>query len=175
MRLPNISNTHDYYAYWTKSGVISGKTNPDEWQQKLIDLHRQAEGYGLFYVNDIYVYVKEHADFVPCEWWSLQNERTPVEHGIMGMEIYMAGQYIQEENRRKRNQEALKSVWVGKECGSMSVNRKRVNKCVVKAIKDNVVTFTGVTGRYSCEFWTDAENIPSMLAQAYAKGWRKQI
>lgn len=175
MQLPDISDKRDYYSRWTESGVINGETDPDEWQQKLIDLHKQAEDAGLFYVADVYKYIRERADFVPQEWWDLQYSLTPVEHGVMGMEIYMAGQYIQEENRRKRNQEALKSVWVGKEYGSMSVNRKRVNKCVVKAIKDNIVTFTGVTGRYSCEFWTAAENIPSMLAQAHAKGWRKQI
>ena len=134
MQLPNISSTHDYYEYWTKSGVISGETNPDEWQQKLINLHKQAEEAGLFYVADVYKYIRERADFVPQEWWDLQYSLTPVEHGVMGMEIYMAGQYIQAKNRRERNQKALKDAYVGKEYTVLDICEEEITSCELQGV-----------------------------------------
>jgi hypothetical protein len=175
MNLPNINHDHDYYKYWYTSGVENGTCVPDEWQSTLMNLVEQAENEGVFYTVDLMRWMKTNADFIPVEWWDLQYlpPHTEVEHGIMGMEVYSARCAIREKKEREADQLALQNIEVGQSFGSMSVNRKRVNKCVVKSIINNTVTFTGVTGRYGCEFWTNARNVQPMIEDAVKRGWRK--
>lgn len=174
MNLPNISPTHDYYPYWY-SGVMSGATSPDEWQAALMSLTQQAEDEGVFYTKDMMAYFKAHADFIPSEWWSYQYlpPKNEVENGIMGMELYSARCALRAKREREADIKALESLFVGQKIGAMSVNHKRVNKCVIESIKGNTVTFTGVTGRYGCRFWTEARNVQGMIDYAIQRGWRK--
>ena len=173
MKLPNISPTHDYYEYWKP--VESGNVQPDEWQSALMELDKKAHEVGLFYTVDVDKWIKENNDFIPAEWWSFQYlpPKSPVERGIMGMELYMAHCSNREAKNRDDNAKVLETLTISENYGSFSVNGKRVNKCTLKDIQGGTVTFTGMTGRYSCEFWTDAKNVPSMMEKAKSKGWRK--
>jgi hypothetical protein len=172
MQMPNINSTHDYYHYWMP--VKNGNGVPDEWQSTLMNLVEDALNQGVFYSDDMRKWVKEHADFIPSTWWDLQYSRTPVEGGIMGMEVYSARCAVKNKKEREENEEALKNIEVGKEYGSLCVNGKRVNKCVVKSINNYSVVLSGVTGRYACEVTTSAKNISRMISNAVNRGWRKQ-
>ena len=173
MKLPNISPSHDYYPYWKP--VESGDVLPDEWQSALMELEKKAHEIGLFSRRDIEKWIKENNDFIPTEWWNLQYlpPHNEVEGGIMGMELYNANRANFEANLRRECRDVIETLTVGENYGSFSVNGKRVNKCTLKDVRGNTVTFTGMTGRYSCEFWTDAKNVPSMMEKAKSKGWRK--
>lgn len=173
MNLPGISPKFDYYKYWYTGGVINGETSPDEWQAALISLVEQGLSDGVYYTKDMRAYIKDHADFVPAEWWDYQYTGHEVEGGIMGMEVYSARCAIRERKEREANIKALESLFMGQVMGSMSVNYKRVNKCVVESIEGSKVTFTGVTGRYGCRFSTEARNVQGMIDYAVQRGWRK--
>jgi hypothetical protein len=171
MNFPNISPKHDYWNYWKP--VQNGTTEPDEWQSALMNLVDEALNQGVFYSDDMHDWVKNHADFIPLEWWSYQYSGTKVEGGIMGMEVYSARKALEEKKKMEANKKALENIAISQIMGVMSVNGKRVNKCAVKSIDGGMVTFTGVTGRYDCEFRTEARNISNMIANAVNRGWRK--
>ena len=166
-----ITNKHDYYHYWQK--VISGEVAPDEDQSKMIAIVHQARDTGLFYNRDVIAYIKKHNDFIPEYAWGLQLERSAVENGIMGMEMYSATSYLREKKIREDNDLALQSISDGQYFGSLSVNGKRYNKCQVTSINGRTVNFTGLAGRYTVTFWTEASSVQGMIDKAVDKGWRK--
>lgn len=173
MNIPNISQKHKYYEYWYDSGVFSGQSEPDEWQAELMRLIEQAEGEGVFYTVDMMEWMKKHACFVPVEWWDLQYSGTQVEGGIMGMEIYSARCSVREKKEREADYKALENLREGQVIGTLRVNGKRINKCVIKGFDNRAVKFTGVIGRYGCEFSTNARNVQYMIDKAIERGWRK--
>lgn len=173
MNLPDITLKHKYYEYWYESGVFAGRSEPDEWQAELMRLVDQAEGEGVFYTVDMRNWIRKHACFVPAEWWDLQYSGTAVEGGLMGMEIYSARCTLRERKEREEDYQAFESLREGQAIGTMMVNGKRINKCVIKSFNNREVHFTGVVGRYGCTFSTNARQVQYMIDKAVKRGWRK--
>lgn len=160
MNTPNMQN-HDYYSYWIP--VETGKASPDEWQSALMSIVAQAEAEGVFYNRDMEKYIKEHADFIPADFWTYQYQTgREVEGGKMGMEIHSARCALREKKIREDNAEALKNLVTGQSLGSMICNNKTVHKCVIESFEDNWVIIKASIGKYGCTIKTEARNIEGM-------------
>lgn len=171
MNKPDISPKHKWSDYWRP--VESGLREPDEWQRAIMDKVQEALDAGLFYTTDVHKYVMEHNDFIPAEWWSYQYSGTPVEGGIMGMELYMARSTLDKMKERAADDEVLKTIEVGKVLGTLCVNGGKTTKCVIKAIDGRRVTFSCKRGSYDASFAAQARAIPVMIERAVSRGWRK--
>lgn len=171
MNTPNFTPQHDTFAYWQP--VAQGKQEPDEYQSAMIALVCTAQAEGVFLQRHMEKYVKEHADFIPPEAWDVYQSYQPTEGGVMGYEVYYAVSCIREAKIRADNQAALATLAIGQKLGTLYVNGKRINKCVIESFNGFTVNMTGLAGAYPCKLWTTAANISSMIERAKAKGWHK--
>lgn len=154
--------------------VINGQVEPDAWQQALMDAVKKATvDEKLFYTTDVHKYVQEHNDFVPPEFWDLQFTGTPVEGGVMGMELYYARDALEKAKERAEDDEALKLYQAGQKLGTLYINGKRVTGAVVMGFDGRFVIVQGNQGRVRYEWRPRASSIQHMIDRARQRKWRK--
>lgn len=171
MNTPNLQTNKIQWTRWKP--VVAGHESPDEWQQALINITKEAIESGLFYSTDVHEYVKKHADFIPVEFWPLQYDKNPVEGGLMGMELYMARSYIRESEIRAANNQALENLHAGDKLGTLCIKGKRYTGITVTEIKDCTVYAAGKAGKYAVTFNCAPSAIETMKNRAIERGWRK--
>lgn len=173
MKLPILDAKNGSWSErWTP--VRSGRQNPDEYQQAVMDTVQKALDSGLHYLTDVYTFCREHMDFIPADWWDMQFNQA-VERGCMGMEIYMARDTLSEQVIREENWKAMTTLVIGQNLGTLYVNTKRATGCTI--IEMDVATcqikFQGKMGKNTVQFSVRSGAIQTMIERAIARGWRK--
>lgn len=160
----------DAYGDW--SGYLSKDFTPSPRQQILIDTYLAAEAKGLFYSDEIVVFAIEHLE-IPVDVAAIGAKR--VEGGEVGMDMYYARNCVRAQRTWKERADALEKLnpVVGMELGSLCVNYKRTNACVVTAVEGDMVSVSCKRGRLSVTFKTPAVNIIGCAQTAFEKKWRK--
>jgi len=161
-------NQSERYSRW--EDIKFGRQQANEDEQKLMDLVKQGLDNGIFYQDDLFNYVKDHADFIPIDAYSLNNN---TKNGVVGTHVYCARQAVEEIRKYRMNKSAVSSLHIGQVLGTICVRNKRYFKARIFDIDGTLVKIEMQTGKYSYKYEIVASEVEMLVGSAIRRGWRK--
>lgn len=163
---PNNDQHKDWLGY-DREGFV-----PDARQQVLVHVINVALIKGLYYTADILKFAIEYLE-IPADVANARSKN--VEGGDVGMDMYYARGYVRAQKgfaEIKESHEKLKP-YVGMVLGSLRIDFKRVNCCVVQSVEGTKIGFSGKRGSVSVSGFGNSSNLIDSAQGAFAKNWRK--
>ena len=158
------------YTYWNRR--VFDDFVPNDRQQMLMDVYNEAKQAGLFYTVDVLKFALERLEVTP-EVAAIGADR--VEGGDFGMDMYYARDAVDCANARasRKADLALIAPAIGMKLGSLMINYKRTNACVVSFLDGMYITIDCKRGAKLVRFYVSSTQLKNALENAYRKGWRK--
>lgn len=163
---------NDQYKDW--SGYAQESFVPTARQQVLIYVINVALLKGLYYTDDILKFAIEYLE-IPADVANARSKN--VEGGDVGMDMYYARNYVRAQKgfaEIKKAHEKLKP-YVGMVLGSLRIDFKRVNCCVVQSVDGTKIGFSGKRGSVYVIGYANSVNLIDSAQGAFAKNWRKAL
>lgn len=168
---PLLTDTTAIYNHWTP--IVSGKAEPDAVRARLIASVQRALDAGFTYNTHVEEATRQDlADLLTPELLARNNpDGVGVRGGLFGYEVYFARKVIEERAARERRDAAHARLApeVGRNYGTLFVNRKRTTGCTVTQVSGTAISFTGKRGSATCTFTVTAEQVEGLLRDAQAR------